>query len=63
MRKPATSIIKNEDGVTVIEYGLLAALISVIAFVAMQLIGVSLSELFGRMGNAIEGVTSSGTGT
>jgi len=40
-------LFKNEDGATAIEYGLIAALISVAAITAMSSLGVQLSTLFG----------------
>lgn len=43
----------NEEGVTAIEYGLLAALIAVGIIVGAQALGVSLNTLF----NDIAGVT------
>ena len=37
---------RDDSGATAIEYGLLAALVSVAAIVLLQLLGVSLSGLF-----------------
>ncbi|TDI63283.1 MAG: Flp family type IVb pilin [Alphaproteobacteria bacterium] len=37
---------KGEEGATAIEYGLIAALISVAAIIAMQALGTSLSNMF-----------------
>ena len=37
---------KDEEGATAIEYGLIAALISVAAIIAMQALGTSLSNMF-----------------
>ena len=39
-------LIKNEDGATAIEYGLIAALIAVAAISAFQLVGTNLSSTF-----------------
>lgn len=39
-------LIKNENGATAIEYGLIAALIAVAAIGAMQGIGTSLNSTF-----------------
>jgi pilus assembly protein Flp/PilA len=39
-------LIENTDGVTAIEYGLIAALIAVAAIVAFQAVGTSLSDVF-----------------
>lgn len=40
------NFIKNESGATAIEYGLIAALISVAAIGAMSALGTQLSTLF-----------------
>jgi pilus assembly protein Flp/PilA len=39
-------LLKNEDGATAIEYGLIAALIAVAAISAFQLVGTNLSATF-----------------
>ena len=39
-------LLKNEDGATAIEYGLIAALIAVAAVVAMTAVGTNLAALF-----------------
>jgi pilus assembly protein Flp/PilA len=39
-------LIRNEDGVTAIEYGLIAALIAVAAIAGFQAVGTSLSTTF-----------------
>ena len=39
-------LIRNEDGATAIEYGLIAALIAVAAITAMQSLGGELSDTF-----------------
>ena len=39
-------LLKNEDGATAIEYGLIAALIAVAAIAAFQLVGTNLSSIF-----------------
>jgi pilus assembly protein Flp/PilA len=38
--------LREEEGVTAIEYGLLAALIAVVIIVAAQLVGTNLSAVF-----------------
>lgn len=40
------NLLKNEDGATAIEYGLIAALIAVAAIAAFQLVGTNLSSTF-----------------
>ena len=44
-------LIKNEEGATAIEYGLIAALIAVAAIAAMQNIGTRLSPPFNNVSN------------
>jgi pilus assembly protein Flp/PilA len=39
-------LVKNDDGATAIEYGLIAALIAVAAIAAFQLVGTNLSTVF-----------------
>jgi pilus assembly protein Flp/PilA len=39
-------LIKDENGATAIEYGLIAALIAVAAIAAFQLVGTNLSGIF-----------------
>ncbi len=41
-----TKLLRNEDGATAIEYGLIAALIAVAAIAAFQLVGTNLSSIF-----------------
>lgn len=41
-----TRLMRNEDGATAIEYGLIAALIAVAAIAAFQLVGTNLSSTF-----------------
>jgi pilus assembly protein Flp/PilA len=40
------TLLRNEDGATAIEYGLIAALIAVAAIAAMTAVGTSLSSTF-----------------
>lgn len=44
---------KNENGATAIEYGLIAALISVAAMAAINTIGQDLNTTFTKIGNQI----------
>lgn len=46
MRTLFTNLLKDESGVTAIEYGLIAALIAVAAIVAMKLVGAGLLATF-----------------
>ena len=42
-------LLKNENGATAIEYGLIAALIAVAAIVAMTAVGTSLTTTFNNI--------------
>lgn len=59
MFKMLRKLYKDETGATAIEYGLIAALISVAAIVAMQTLGGSLSDMFdfisGKLDEAASG--------
>ena len=46
-------LIKNENGATAIEYGLIAALIAVAAIGAMSSVGTSLSQTFSNVASAL----------
>jgi pilus assembly protein Flp/PilA len=46
MVRGLTGLLRNEDGGTAIEYGLIAALIAVAAVSAMTLVGTHLSTTF-----------------
>ena len=45
--------IKSEDGVTAIEYGLIAALIAVVIITAVALVGTNLTGIFNTVANKI----------
>ena len=46
-------MIRDEDGATAIEYGLIAALIAVAAITAMQSLGNELSTTFNKVGTTM----------
>lgn len=48
-----TKLLRNEDGATAIEYGLIAALIAVAAIAAMGNVGNSLGNTFNEVSNAM----------
>jgi len=48
-------LISNEDGATAIEYGLIAALISLAAIIAFQSLGLNLANIFFRIIDAMAG--------
>ncbi len=45
--------IREEDGVTAIEYGLIAALIAVVIIATVTFVGEELSTIFNRIANAL----------
>jgi len=49
--------IRDEDGATAIEYGLIAALVSVAAIGALTAMGDSLNDLFGTVSSALSGAS------
>ncbi len=49
--------LRDEDGATAIEYGLIAALVSVAAIGALTAMGDSLSTMFKSVSSALSGAT------
>ncbi len=47
--------VKDESGATAIEYGLIAALVSVAAIAALTSLGGSLTAIFGSVDTALKG--------
>ncbi|MFO8023035.1 MAG: Flp family type IVb pilin [Perlabentimonas sp.] len=47
-------LFREEEGVTLIEYGLIAALIAIAVIVTLGLVGDALDELFQRIQTALE---------
>lgn len=47
------SMIRDEDGATMVEYGLLVALIAMVAFAAVQTLGLNLSTLFSTTATSV----------
>ena len=48
-----TNLLKNESGVTAIEYGLIAALSAIAAIAAMNTVGGNLKTAFSTIGNSL----------
>jgi pilus assembly protein Flp/PilA len=46
-------MIRDEEGATMVEYGLLVALIALVALGAVQAIGINLSTLFNNAANTL----------
>jgi pilus assembly protein Flp/PilA len=53
MRKIFTNLLADENGATAIEYGLIAALISVVIITAITAVGSKLSTTFTSVSNAL----------
>jgi pilus assembly protein Flp/PilA len=53
------AFLKDESGATMIEYGLVAALVSVAAIIALQILGGQLQVIF----NTVSSYLSSASGT
>jgi pilus assembly protein Flp/PilA len=45
--------VRDEEGVTAIEYGLIAALIAVVIIASVQLVGTELQVVFGAVSTAL----------
>jgi pilus assembly protein Flp/PilA len=50
-----TNFTLDEDGATMVEYGLMVALIAVVLIGVVTLVGKSLSTMFGKVNTAISG--------
>jgi pilus assembly protein Flp/PilA len=48
-----SSMIRDEEGATMVEYGLLVALIALVALGAVKLVGTGLSTLFTGVSNSL----------
>ncbi len=57
MFKVTRTFAKGESGATAIEYGLIAALVSVAAIGALTAMGNSLSTMFNTVSSAMSGAT------
>jgi pilus assembly protein Flp/PilA len=55
MQNLLSCFVRDESGVTAIEYGLIAALISVVCIGAMTVVGNQLVAVYNNIGNALAG--------
>ena len=53
------AFIKDESGATMIEYGLIAALVSVAAIIALQVLGTELKNIFNNVSGHLQSATGS----
>jgi pilus assembly protein Flp/PilA len=49
------SFVNDEDGATMVEYGLMVALIAVVVAVAAATLGTNISTLFGNVATTVSG--------
>ncbi|RDK06193.1 Flp family type IVb pilin [Cupriavidus lacunae] len=45
--------LRDEEGVTAIEYGLIAALIAIVIIASVQIVGTQLNSVFSKIGSAL----------
>lgn len=48
------ALLKDEEGATAIEYGLVAALIAIACIIAFQTLGLNLANIFTTIAEALE---------
>jgi pilus assembly protein Flp/PilA len=53
IRRAISQFVAAEEGVTMIEYGLLAALIAVVCIAAITVVGTQLNKLFTTISDAV----------
>jgi pilus assembly protein Flp/PilA len=53
MVQSITNLLRDEDGASMVEYGLLVALIAMVALVAVQALGKNLSTLFSTVATSV----------
>ncbi len=59
MRKFLTKLLRrNEEGVTALEYGLIAALIAVVIITAVSFLGTSVSKAFNSVASSINAAST-----
>jgi pilus assembly protein Flp/PilA len=58
MLKTIRSFIADESGATAIEYGLIAALVSVAGIVALEAMGTSLRSMFQTVSSQLDGAVA-----
>jgi pilus assembly protein Flp/PilA len=57
------SFVRDESGATMIEYGLIAALVSVAAIVALGAMGTSIQTMFQHVSNCLANAVTPGSAT
>lgn len=59
MKSAIAQFLRDEEGATAIEYGLIAALIAVVAIAAMTSVGTSLKGIFTEIASKLSGASGS----
>ena len=57
----SNTFLTKEEGVTMVEYGLIAALIAVVCVAAVQIVGTQLNAVFTKIGNCLQNALGNGT--
>lgn len=57
------SFLRNEDGVTMVEYGLIAGLISIVVIIALTGVGKNLNAIYTLICQKVAGAVTAGGGT
>lgn len=55
------TLLTQEEGVTMVEYGLIAALIAVVCVAAVQVVGTQLNAVFTKIGDCLKNALAAGT--
>jgi Flp pilus assembly pilin Flp len=63
MWKSLQRFLREEDAPTMVEYGLLVALIALVVAVAAFFLGGQISSLFNRAGQTLQNAPNTGTGS
>ncbi len=63
MIKTLHALFRDESGATAIEYGLIAALVSVAAITALSAMGSSLVQIFGVVATELSGAAAQAQGS
>ena len=58
MKKLFVSLLKDQSGVTAMEYGLIAGLVAVVIIGAVTTVGTELNAVFTTIGNDLAGVAA-----
>ncbi len=54
----AKQLVSREEGATMVEYGLMVALIAVVCLAAVTLLGGNISDIFDQIANSVGGTAT-----